>query len=106
MPRNADERITIRPQMLDGVEWVKCSYRSVLGPILTEWQQEAGKTSIDVAVPPGATATVILRVEMAPSSAENALSAGHGPQLAEVRRDAEVIVYRATAGLFHFREAE
>jgi hypothetical protein len=106
MTRDADERITIRPQMLDGVDWVKCSYRSVLGPIRTEWQQEAGKMSIDVAVPPGATATVILPVKMAPSSPENALPAGHGPQLTEVRRDAQVIVYRATAGLFHFREAE
>jgi alpha-L-rhamnosidase len=106
MTGDADERITIRPQMLDGVEWVKCSYKSVLGPIRTEWQQEAGKTSIDVAVPPGATATVILLVKMAPSSPEDALPAEHGPQLTEVRRDAQVIVYRATAGLFHFREAE
>jgi hypothetical protein len=85
---------------------VKCSYRSVLGPIRTEWQVDAGKTSIDVAVPPGATATVILPVKMAPSGPQNALPAGHGPQLTEVRRDAEVIVYHATAGLFHFREAE
>jgi hypothetical protein len=106
MTRDADERITIRPQMLDGVDWVKCSYKSVLGMIRTEWKQEAGETSIDIGVPPGASATLILPVKMAPSSPENALPAGKGPQLTEVRRDAEVIVYRATAGLFHFREAE
>jgi hypothetical protein len=106
MSRPADERITIRPQMLDGVTWVKCSYDSVLGRIRTEWEQEAGKTSIDVAVPPGAMATLILPVKMAPSSPENALPAGHGPQLTELRRDEQNIVYRASAGLFHFREAE
>ena len=106
MTRGADERITIRPELLDGVSWVKCNYKSVLGPIRSEWQAEDGKTSIDIGVPSGATATLILPVKMAPSSPENALPAGQGPQLTEVRRDEQVIVYRATAGLFHFREAE
>jgi hypothetical protein len=106
MSRPADERITIRPQMLDGVTWVKCSYDSVLGQIRTEWHLESGETSIDVAVPPGAAATLILPVKMAPSSPENALPGGRGPQLTELRRDEQSIVYRASAGLFHFREAE
>lgn len=106
MTRAADERITIRPELLDGVDWVKCGYKSVLGPIRVEWEHGAGKTSIDVAVPAGATATVILPAKMAPSSPENAVPAGKGPQLTEVRRDEQVIVYRATAGVFHFREAE
>jgi hypothetical protein len=43
---------------------------------------------------------------MAPSSPENALPPGHGPQLTELRREEQNIVYRASAGLFHFREAE
>ena len=106
MTRSADERIMIRPQLLDGVDWVKCSYKSMLGPIRVEWGREAGKMSIDVAVPSRATATLILPAKMAPSSPENALPQGRGPQLTEVRRDERVIVYRATAGLFHFREAE
>ena len=105
MSREKDERITIRPQLLDGVDWVKCSYDSVLGRIRTEWRQELGTMSIDVTIPPGATATLILPVKMAPSSPENALPAG-GPQLTELRRDEQVIVYRSTAGVFHFREAE
>ena len=59
-----------------------------------------------MAVPRGATATLVLPVKMAPSSPENALPAREGPQLKEVRRSQQVIVYRATAGMFHFREAE
>ncbi|MGA1983387.1 MAG: family 78 glycoside hydrolase catalytic domain [Acidobacteriaceae bacterium] len=106
MSRNKDERITIRPAMLDGVSWVKCGYKSVLGEIESGWKQESGVTSIDVAIPPGATATLILPVKMTPSAPENGLPKGKGPQLTEVRRDGEVVVYRATAGLYHFREAE
>jgi hypothetical protein len=106
MSRSEDERITIRPAMVQGVTWVKCSYDSVLGKILSEWRQEDGATSIDIGIPPGATATLIVPLKMVPSSPGNALPKGKGPQLKEVRRDASVVVYRATAGLFHFREAE
>ncbi len=106
MSRSKDERITIRPRMVDGVSWVKCSYDSVLGKIRSEWRQEGGATSMDIAIPPGATATLILPVKMAPSSPENALPNGKGPQLQEVRRDDAVVAYRASPGLFHFRETE
>jgi alpha-L-rhamnosidase len=106
MSRSKDERITIRPQMLEGVSWVKCSYDSAMGKIRSEWKQEDGATSMDIAIPPGATATLILPVKMAPSSPENALPNGKGPQLQEVKRDDGVVVYRATPGVFHFREAE
>jgi len=106
MSRSKDERITIRPAMVQGVSWVKCTYRSALGRISSEWRQGPGLTSIDIGVPSGATATLILPVKMVPSSPEYALPKGKGPRLEEVRRDASVVVYRATAGLFHFREAE
>jgi hypothetical protein len=106
MSRSKDERITIRPAMVDGVTWVKCGYKSVLGQIESDWKQEDGATSIDVAIPPGATATLILPLKMTPSAPENALSKGRGPQLTETRRDGEVVEYRATAGLYHFREEE
>ena len=36
----AAERITIHPQVVDGVDWVKTSYRSVLGMVTVEWRRE------------------------------------------------------------------
>ena len=106
MSRTKEERITIRPQMPAGVSWVKASYESVLGTIRSEWSQGDGMTSMDIAIPPGATATLILPVKMVPSSPENALPKGKGSQLEEVRRNDAVVVYRAAAGFFHFRQAE
>ena len=106
MSRSADERITIRPRVVHGLDWVKCSYDSVLGPVRSDWKQGDGTTSMDIAVPPGATATLILPARMVPSSPENGLPKGTGTQLTKVGHDDEVVVYRATAGLFHFREAE
>ena len=103
MSRSHDERIVIRPAIIDGVTWVKCRYDSVLGRIRSDWKQEGGATSIDIAIPPHATATLILPWKMMPSSSENSLPKAHSPQLTELRRDDDVVVYRATAGMYHFR---
>ncbi len=103
MSREKDERITIRPQMVDGVGWVKCGYTSTLGKIESDWSQGNGMTSMDIAIPRGATATLILPVKMAPNT-ENQQK--RGPQLQELRRDDAAVVYRVGAGLYHFREAE
>jgi hypothetical protein len=106
MSRGGDERITIRPRMVVGLGSVKCSYDSVLGKITSDWQQEDGITSIDVAIPPGATATLILPVRMANEDLTGRAAKPGAPQLREVRRDGENVVYVATAGIYHFREAE
>jgi alpha-L-rhamnosidase len=106
MSRAADERITVRPAMVAGLGSVKASYKSVLGTITSTWRQEEGTASIDIGVPPGATATLILPVKMVADISQIHAVKGKGPELREVRRDAHVVVYRATAGLYHFREAE
>jgi hypothetical protein len=103
MSREKDERITIRPEMVDGVGWVKCGYRSTLGKIESDWSQGDGMTSMDIAIPRGATATLILPVKMAPNAEDQEK---RGPRLQEVRRDEAVVVYRVGAGMYHFREAE
>lgn len=106
MSRSLDKRITIRPQLLEGVAWVKCSYHSVTGEIRSEWRQQGGATSMDVAIPPKAAATLILPVKMATNDLTGKPAKAGGPRLTEVRRDNDVVVYRATAGVYHFREAE
>jgi hypothetical protein len=106
MSRKMDERITVRPALVEGIAWVKCNYKSVMGEIRSEWRQVSGATSIDITVPPKATARLILPLRMATKDLARKPAKAGGPQLKEVRRDAEGVVYRATAGLYHFREAE
>jgi alpha-L-rhamnosidase len=106
MSRAKDERITIRPRMVAGLDGAKCSYDSVLGRITTDWRQEQGLTSIDIGVPPHATATLILPLKMASDISKIHPVKGRGPGLKELRRDDAVVVYRAVGGIYHFREAE
>jgi len=106
MSRSKDERIILRPQMPAGVSWVKCSYRSVLGEIRSEWHQEPGATSVDVTIPPGATATLVLPVKFLSVVPHQGAANGKGPRMTEVRRDSDVVVYRVGAGTYHLREEE
>ena len=103
LSRSTDERITVHPRMVAGLAWVKCSYDSALGPIRSEWRQGNGTMSMVIAVPPGVTATLILPLKMTPGGPKNGVPKNN---LTEMRRDAREIVYRATAGIYHFREAE
>ena len=54
------DRIVIRPQTVPGIDWVKSSYRSVRGKIVSNWSRRGGKTTIEIEIPPNTTATVHL----------------------------------------------
>ena len=57
------DKIIIQPQPVGDLKWVKASYDSVHGRIVSEWRQEPGKFNLRVRVPVGATATIFLPAE-------------------------------------------
>jgi alpha-L-rhamnosidase len=54
------DRIVIRPQVVDGLAWVRSSYRSVRGEIVSNWSRTGEAIEWQVTVPANATATVVL----------------------------------------------
>jgi alpha-L-rhamnosidase len=54
------DKIIIRPQPVGDLNWVKASYDSVHGKVVSEWSRAAGKFKLRVRVPVGATGTVFL----------------------------------------------
>jgi hypothetical protein len=64
MTRSGAAKITIRPAVVDGVDWVKGSYMSALGMVKAEWRREGANISLDV------TAPVALTVELPGQRAE------------------------------------
>jgi len=51
-------RLTIKPQMVQGVEWARGAYASAMGMVKTEWKREGGAVEVTVTAP--AAATVVL----------------------------------------------
>lgn len=54
------DRFTFHPQFLDGLDWVRCSHRSVRGPIICNWNHQGDRVVLDLQVPVNSSATLVL----------------------------------------------
>lgn len=54
------DRIIIRPQVVDGLSFVKCSHRTIRGVIVSNWTIGDGKTDFEIIIPPDTEALVWL----------------------------------------------
>jgi alpha-L-rhamnosidase len=52
------KNVILRPEPVASVDWVKCSYQSPYGEIVSDWKLENGLFTWGVTVPPNTTATV------------------------------------------------
>ena len=56
------DRIEIRPQLVSGLEWVKCSHRSVRGLIESNWTVTPTERKFEIVIPPDTRALVELPI--------------------------------------------
>ncbi|MDW5267174.1 MULTISPECIES: family 78 glycoside hydrolase catalytic domain [Acidobacteriaceae] len=96
------ERITIRPAVVDGVDWVRCSYDSKLGKIDSGWKKEGGTLAMDVTIPVGETGTVWVPATNGAAVMEGATSAEKTAGVVFVRRENGAAEYRVASGSYHF----
>lgn len=97
----AAEQITIRPQVVDGVEWVKCSYDSKLGMVKNAWKRDHHVTTFDVVVPAQSMIVLPLRTTGA-SVMEGGRDAAKMRGITQLRRDKTEVVFRIAPGSYHF----
>mgnify|MGYP000561855876 CR=1 FL=1 len=50
--------ILLEPQMIDGLDWVKCGFDSPMGEIKSEWKRDVNSLRWEISIPPGAHASV------------------------------------------------
>lgn len=56
----AYKNIIIAPKPVGDIKWVKCSYHSIRGMIISEWERKSDRFIMKVEIPKSATAKVIL----------------------------------------------
>jgi hypothetical protein len=54
------KRITIRPAIVGDLAWVRAAYDSPQGRIVSAWKREGSRLTLEVTIPPNATATVFV----------------------------------------------
>jgi alpha-L-rhamnosidase len=97
-----EERITIRPTIVEGIGWVKCSYESKLGKIISNWKKEDGILTMEVTIPAGETGTVWVPSKENSLVTEGTVAAEKAEGVTPVRRGNGVSVYRVASGSYRF----
>lgn len=54
------DKFTFQPQFLEGLDWVRCTYRSIRGPITCDWKREGNRVAMELQVPVNTSATLVL----------------------------------------------
>jgi hypothetical protein len=97
-----DEQITIRPAVVEGVGWVRCSYLSTVGKIESDWKKENDALTMDVTIPAGETGTVWIPASDEASVMESAAPAKNAAGVTFVHQANGAAVYRVASGSYHF----
>jgi alpha-L-rhamnosidase len=93
----------LRPGIVKSVKWVKCSYQSPYGKIVSNWKCEGDKLTLDVTIPPNTTATVYVPTKDAAAVTEggNAIDKVEGVKF--LRMENGAAVYVVASGTYHFQ---
>lgn len=96
------KQIIIRPQPVGDVTWCAATYRSVRGPISTEWRRGGGTFLLRVTLPANTTATVFLPATSAETVSESGLPASQSAGVTFLRQEGDRAVFQIGSGSYVF----
>jgi alpha-L-rhamnosidase len=102
-------KIVIRPASVEDLKWVRCSYQSIRGPVVSNWKREGNKFEMEVIIPGGTSALVYVPVKDAGSdiikaNGEKIFENGKPVKEATlkwVRTTGEAVVFAVNTGHYH-----
>jgi hypothetical protein len=96
------DRLVIKPEPVGDVTWCKTSYRSVRGPISSDWEIVGRDLNLTVAIPPNTTATVYIPAAGIDAVTEGGQAAAGSEGLKFLRMESGKAVFAAASGMYHF----
>jgi hypothetical protein len=70
------KQIVINPQPVGDVTWVKASYNSIRGKIISDWKRDGDQFTLKVTIPANTRATVFVPAQSADAVTESGVAAG------------------------------
>ncbi|MCX6873247.1 MAG: alpha-L-rhamnosidase N-terminal domain-containing protein [Verrucomicrobia bacterium] len=96
------KKIIIKPGVVGDLTWVKCSYDSIHGKIVSNWKRESGNLKLDVTIPINTTATVYVPPKDADSVTESGLPTAKADGVKFLRMESGAAVYEVGSGSYRF----
>jgi alpha-L-rhamnosidase len=94
------KHFTLRPGLVKSVDWVKCSYQSPYGEIVSNWKAEEGSFKWNIHVPANTTATVYVPGK---NITEGRLPAAKAAGVTFLRMEKNKTVYKVESGDYDFK---
>ena len=98
-------KITIRPAFVGDLAWVKATYHSPLGPILSHWARDDRGHSLNISIPIGSRATVHLPANDLARVNEGVTPASSATGVTFLRRENGQAVFEVGSGRYAFSVA-
>ncbi len=95
-------QILIRPALPKGLTWVKCSLKTVMGKIISNWDTRNGLEQ-EITIPPNATALLYVPAEGAEQVEEGGVPAAKAAGVSFLRMENGNAVFSVGSGSYRFR---
>ena len=96
------KRILIKPDIVGDMHWVKCSYKSVYGEIISNWQKRDKQLIMNITIPCNTTATVYIPAINIESVKENNHAPGQSRNVSFLRMEKGNAIFMIGSGNYLF----
>lgn len=96
------EKIIIKPQPVEGLNWAKGSYNSVRGEISSDWIIEGNTFSIQVKTPVNSTAEVWIPLKLNGKTLIHKKPRTMDSKVSLIREDEDYAIYKVSSGVYKF----
>ena len=100
------DRIVIRPQTVPELQWVKSSYDSVRGRIVSNWSRERGRLQFEIEIPANTTAEIYLPARSSGTVTEGGKSIAKAKGITLLREEPGTTVLAVCSGCYRFTVQE
>jgi alpha-L-rhamnosidase len=96
------KNIIINPQPVGDITWVKASYDSIRGKIVSDWKRNGDRFTLNVTIPANTTATVYMPAKSAESVTEGGKPAAQSSGVKFLRMENNRAVFAVASGKYGF----
>lgn len=97
------KKIIIKPQPAGDLSWVKASFNSIRGEIISDWKRTDDIFIMKVTIPANTTATVYMPAGPESEVTESNVPAGKSPGVKFLRHENDCAVYEIGSGEYEFQ---
>jgi hypothetical protein len=95
-------KIIIKPAIVGDLTWVKASYDSISGKIVSEWKRDGQTVALHIVIPPNTTATIDLPVIDRKSVRESGQAIADSAAIKFVKSENGYALYQVGSGIYNF----